>query len=404
MTLKFTPSAGSALQGLTQPSLQLRRLRQLLGPLLLVGGVGAAWVGVQAEARGAFGVVLLWAAACLACGSLLGFLFGIPRAGLANGKEGGKAGSGKDGRDGEGDDTPRNRPNTNLEEVSDWLTKILVGLTLVNLGELRTQLHGLAASAAAGLRHPAGEFEKSAALALIVFFTTMGFLAGYLYTRLVLQKLITDADKDAFGTTVDEELADTTAAAPTEDGQPVRPSDQERMAARRILDVAPVNDPSAALAPIRERARKYEELRRRLPFSPERTQRMGQIAAELRKLALVAKPHLPQLMASASPGERLAATSSLQMSFDPSAIEWLAERIHEDAAFIGYQAASVLMSRMDVAGPPERRRIVAAVQAALAKGVEPETARDRLVAALLAKGEEAAAAADRSAAAPAQPG
>lgn len=73
------------------------------------------------------------------------------------------------------------------------------------------------------------------------------------------------------------------------------------------------------------------------------------------------------------------------MSFDPSAIEWLAERIHEDAAFIGYQAASVLMARMDVAGPPERQRIVAAVKAALAKGVEPEPARDKLVARLLAK-------------------
>lgn len=257
--------------------------------------MGTLSLGWAAEARGSFGVVLLWAAACLASGSLLGFLFGIPRAGLAAGKEGG----------GDCGEASRNRPNTNLEEVSDWLTKILVGLTLVNLAEVRTHLQGLAESAAAGLRSPPGDFERSAALALIVFFSSMGFLAGYLYTRLVLQKLITDADKDAFGTAVDEELAGTQAGAPAQDGQPVRPSDQERMAARRILDVAPLNDPSAALAPIRERARAYEELRRRLPFSPERTQRMGQIAAELRKLALVAKPHLAQLMASASPGERL---------------------------------------------------------------------------------------------------
>lgn len=375
MTSKIATAASGLLDKLTPPSDHLKRLRQLLLPLLLTGLLGALLLGANAQASGAFGVVLLWASACMAGGSLVGFLFGIPRAGLAPAVE-------KDSAD-----TARSRPNTNLEEVSDWLTKILVGLTLVHLDTARGHLLSLAERAAAGLNANPGPFEQSAALALVVFFLAMGFLAGYLYTRLILQKLIIDADMDAFGYAerVSEVMADAPAAAPTQDGEPVQASDQERVAARRILAAAPLDDPQTALAPVRERARQYEAVRSSLPYSRERTQRMAQIAAELRKLALVSKPHLAQLMASSSPGERLAATCSLQMSFEPQAIEWLADRIHEDSAFIGYQAVSVLSTRMDVAGPPERQRIVKAIEAAQAKGVEPEDARDKLVAALLAK-------------------
>src|SRR5216684_1230684 len=70
---------------------------------------------------------LLIAGAALAAGVLIGFLFGIPR---TQQKEGQKSdptiGSQPGVADGYG-------VNTNLEQISDWLTKIIVGVGLVQL-------------------------------------------------------------------------------------------------------------------------------------------------------------------------------------------------------------------------------------------------------------------------------
>jgi hypothetical protein len=69
-------------------------------------------------------VAALVAGGAFVAGGLLGFLFGIPRS-LA-GPEGAedKASAGA------------YRPNTNLEQISDWLTKILVGVGLVQFTTL----------------------------------------------------------------------------------------------------------------------------------------------------------------------------------------------------------------------------------------------------------------------------
>ena len=90
--------------------------------------------------------MLLWCVACLAVGGTVGFLFGIPRAtaqpatpSAARTQDAGKAESKLRSSD---RDTEGGRPNTNLEEVSDWLTKILVGLTLVNLSTIENAGHG----------------------------------------------------------------------------------------------------------------------------------------------------------------------------------------------------------------------------------------------------------------------
>lgn len=72
--------------------------------------------------RAALSVIFL-AAAPLALGGIAGFLFGIPKT-LQNGDYQG------------GDKSePKHRwqANTNLEQVSDWLTKILIGVGLTQL-------------------------------------------------------------------------------------------------------------------------------------------------------------------------------------------------------------------------------------------------------------------------------
>jgi hypothetical protein len=71
--------------------------------------------------------------------------------------------------------------NTNLEQISDWLTKILVGVGLVELGQIAAKGAELVAFVA-----PSLDGNKSAALGLLIFFSVAGFLLGYLATRLRL--------------------------------------------------------------------------------------------------------------------------------------------------------------------------------------------------------------------------
>ena len=75
--------------------------------------------------------------------------------------------------------------NTNLEEISDWLTKIIVGVTLVEVKPLIGRL-GQAAILIAGSL--GGNSRISFAYAVMMYFTVTGFLGGYLLTRLYLQK------------------------------------------------------------------------------------------------------------------------------------------------------------------------------------------------------------------------
>jgi tetratricopeptide (TPR) repeat protein len=126
-------------------------------------------------------VSILWAFACLTAGFLFGFLFGIPKT------------LQKPSADASQNTTSGTAPppkvyvnrllgvNTNLEEISDWLTKILVGATLTQLVKIPTAL-ALAAAYMAGASAP--DIQKAFCAALIVYFSSVGFLAGYLLTRL----------------------------------------------------------------------------------------------------------------------------------------------------------------------------------------------------------------------------
>jgi hypothetical protein len=186
---------------------------------------------------------LLWASASTAFGMLLGFLFGIPRVlsktGAppsggqngqgANGQKGQKGGANtggqaavaapagdqnnaslanntppgadKDNGSGHLDGTQKEADkagqaqgstgvNTNLEEISDWLTKIIVGVSLVELQAGLAQLEKAAQMIAQAL---GGKSQESFAYALMVYFSISGFLGSYLLTRLYLQKAFREA-------------------------------------------------------------------------------------------------------------------------------------------------------------------------------------------------------------------
>jgi uncharacterized integral membrane protein len=95
------------------------------------------------------------------------------------------------GADQGGGDAPVNQftPSTNLAEISDWLTKLLLGAGLVELTRLGHPLSSLIDAVARGLQGvPAGGAVSGtpvvAAASILVLYVVLGFLDGYVLTTL----------------------------------------------------------------------------------------------------------------------------------------------------------------------------------------------------------------------------
>jgi hypothetical protein len=131
---------------------------------------------------------LLMVAGCAwSVGGLVGFLFGIPRTlSLPSGDvvEGALS-----------RDQLQYRVNTNLEQISDWLTKILVGVGLAELHRLPAALRGASDYFAAAIGGRAAADLSGFLVALLVYFAVVGLMTGYLGTRVLLAPLFKAADK-----------------------------------------------------------------------------------------------------------------------------------------------------------------------------------------------------------------
>lgn len=134
------------------------------------------------------------------------------------------------------------RVNTNLEQISDWLTKILVGVGLIQIKEIKNAVSGAAVYIAQGI----GEQHRTFAAALVVYFSVIGFLNGYLLTRLWLAGAFSRADRESTRTTreaalhrADQQIPspsllpgpDSDSPAPS----PPSPSPQASLAAREVV-------------------------------------------------------------------------------------------------------------------------------------------------------------------------
>lgn len=157
-------------------------------PLLtaLVLGLGALYFYSQKNAAGMAAVAssFLAAGASLSVGAALGFLFGIPRAVSESNREQSML-----------DGCPSYQVNTNLEQVSDWLTKIIVGVGLVEATTIVGHLK--AASKQLALAMGGESVPPSLAGAILIYFSIIGFMLCYLWTRLLLLQEFTMADRSA---------------------------------------------------------------------------------------------------------------------------------------------------------------------------------------------------------------
>jgi Putative Ig domain len=142
---------------------------------------GAIWIAAYAfttpgrSGWNYLGVGLLTAFAAFLVGGLGGFLFGIPKL-VSSGELRLKTGT-------------RLSPSTNLAEVSDWLTKLLLGAGLVQLTHLGAPIGGLIDDVAAGLSASSKPSEAAKVMAGTILFgyVAIGLLDGYVMTTTLYQ-------------------------------------------------------------------------------------------------------------------------------------------------------------------------------------------------------------------------
>ncbi len=122
-----------------------------------------------------FAASALVAVAAAMAGSLLGFLFGLPRARrvAADGEAEGMVEG--------GDNVAVYQPNTNLDDISDWLTKILVGVGLTQIGTIPDQFQRLVDFTRAAVG--AGQDSHAITSAILVSYSVIGFMGTYLWAR-----------------------------------------------------------------------------------------------------------------------------------------------------------------------------------------------------------------------------
>jgi len=131
------------------------------------------------EALSVLGSAIVVAAAAGAIGAFLGFLFGIPKTLQSNLLDSGEG--------------TRYLANTNLEQISDWLTKILVGIGLVQIARAPDALSSLADALAPAFG--GNEASPTFALSLTIYSAVSAFVMTYLWTRALLRGVLQAADE-----------------------------------------------------------------------------------------------------------------------------------------------------------------------------------------------------------------
>lgn len=122
---------------------------------------------------------LIVAAALFVSGCILGFLFGIPKV----------------VKDSVNSSVTSFSDNANLEEISDWLTKIIVGLTLVQFNQIKKMLNEAADHINVAFRSEGFDFFVLG-YAVIIFYIAAGFLVSYFWTRTNYTYILAKGKKD----------------------------------------------------------------------------------------------------------------------------------------------------------------------------------------------------------------
>ncbi len=181
----------------------LRKIRATTLRLFL-GTIIATFIATMITTWAAAGIAFVLGIALASTGFVIGLLFSMPRA-LAVASDiydgtvvkseiaGPKSSLMKPSR-------PIYSVNTNLEQVSDWLTKIIVGVGLFEAQHLSKVIRELAITLGHEFHkaQPSLDAESATGIAegMIIAFPLLGFLIGFFSVRLYISRALYAADAD----------------------------------------------------------------------------------------------------------------------------------------------------------------------------------------------------------------
>jgi hypothetical protein len=131
---------------------------------------------------GVFGRLLFFSAAAFVIGLVTGFFFGIPKTLQRNSDQSSSS------PDSAGLLSDQQITNTNLEQISDWLTKIVVGLGLVNFKNIPGYLDKLRVNFEVAFPGVDKSIAQCA-VAVVIYASISGFISMYIYTRVNISAL-----------------------------------------------------------------------------------------------------------------------------------------------------------------------------------------------------------------------
>jgi hypothetical protein len=189
-----------------EPPLTFDEAMRRLAYVMALGGLVVFAYGVSRSpnpvAATCTGLMIAFAAALGA--GLVGFIFGMPYARDTTGAAPILQNSTDEGQKAQAAANAY-RPNTSLEQISDWLTKILVGVGLVEINQAPEVLSRVVRFLAPSL--DVGAQARPIVAATLIFFSVCGFLFGFLWARLYLRRWFVLYDQEAFKKELVQELS-----------------------------------------------------------------------------------------------------------------------------------------------------------------------------------------------------
>jgi hypothetical protein len=279
---------------------------------------------------------LVLAAAGTITGALVGFIFGVPRV-LA-------------------EEATRTEPtargvrslitaNTNLEQISDWLTKILVGVGLTQFRELADAAGRL--FRALGPSFGGGAQGRAFAGGLLIYSCALGFVLGWLFSRLFLGQAMAQADRRAQVLDLFEQ-ADEAA----EQGDQATAT-ALRSEARELLEQ------TAGISSA------YESIRTHLPSGRRRTSEMDGLVNRARTMAPqldLDGPDVAKMLREGTDGQRVTALGLMQGAPEVADLDLVIGVLeHPRSPFEQYHALRLLHQLFPTLAFEQQARVVAAV-------------------------------------------
>jgi hypothetical protein len=283
--------------------------------LLFFGVLIVLLFGASVSAKA---TIYLWMLTCLLSGAGVGFLFGIPKILQNNQIASANTAS----------PAYQQQVNTNLTEISDWLTKIIVGLGLVSLTKISPHLYSIAKILAQGLTRSGSPDYMAFAFAYgtIISYVILGFGFGYISTRLYLAGRFSLADQQA--------IQNVTKQA--EDAQGAANSALQKVTFALIKPKDVPNQLENPINELEELARKYVQVRSSMERGSTRTTEMTKIFKEMTTIATaVDLLDVGTFLRDPDIGKRLAGYAYLYTKPDNDFMEPLVDAIITDRTPFG---------------------------------------------------------------------